>query len=275
MSDHDDTADADDTRSIELEVEVPGTPEEVWRAVATGPGITSWFVPAEVEERAGGRIHLTFGPGIEDESTVDVWEPPHRFVYSGEQDGRTMAFELLVEARDGGSCVVRLINSGFGTGEGWDEQYDGMAEGWKLFLQNLRLHLERFAGQECHPMLISGTAQGDQPEAYERTMALLGLPTAPAEGERIAVDRPAAPPLAGTVVWAGPQVVLLEVDAPAPGTAFIAGEGGGEQTMVSVWIYLYGEHGAAAVARDEAAWRRWMAEDLGAPAWEAPAGEPG
>ena len=31
----------DDRTRIELEVEVPGTPEEVWRAIATGPGITS------------------------------------------------------------------------------------------------------------------------------------------------------------------------------------------------------------------------------------------
>ena len=41
-------------RSIELEVEVQGTPEEVWRAIATGPGISSWYVPHVVEEREGG-----------------------------------------------------------------------------------------------------------------------------------------------------------------------------------------------------------------------------
>ncbi len=44
----------DSSRSIEVEVEVPGTPEEVWAAVATGPGIGSWFVPSTVEEREGG-----------------------------------------------------------------------------------------------------------------------------------------------------------------------------------------------------------------------------
>ncbi len=31
--------------AIELEVEVPGAPEDVWSAVATGPGISSWYVP--------------------------------------------------------------------------------------------------------------------------------------------------------------------------------------------------------------------------------------
>ena len=38
-------------RWVQVEVEVPGTPEEVWQAIATGPGISSWFVPTELEER--------------------------------------------------------------------------------------------------------------------------------------------------------------------------------------------------------------------------------
>ena len=40
-------------RWVQVEVEVPGTLEEVWQAIATGPGISSWFVPAEFEERDG------------------------------------------------------------------------------------------------------------------------------------------------------------------------------------------------------------------------------
>jgi hypothetical protein len=40
-------------RSIQIEIEVPGTPEEVWQAIATGPGISSWFVPTEFKERDG------------------------------------------------------------------------------------------------------------------------------------------------------------------------------------------------------------------------------
>ena len=47
------------TRAIDLEIEVPGTPEEVWEAVASGPGITAWFVPAKVDGRVGGRSSST------------------------------------------------------------------------------------------------------------------------------------------------------------------------------------------------------------------------
>ncbi|MGI8939708.1 MAG: hypothetical protein ACR2JF_16135 [Iamia sp.] len=61
-----------------------------------------------------------------------------------------MVFEWLVEAGDGGTCIVRLVNSGFGDGEEWDEQYHGMTEGWKFFLANLRLHLTHFRGRRAH-----------------------------------------------------------------------------------------------------------------------------
>src|SRR4051812_44479172 len=44
---------ANGRRSVQIEIEVPGTPEEVWQAIATGPGISSWMVPAEFEEKDG------------------------------------------------------------------------------------------------------------------------------------------------------------------------------------------------------------------------------
>src|SRR2546430_16906512 len=54
-------------RSIQVEVEVPGTPEEAWQASATGPGISSWFVPTEFEEKDGKpvAVKMNFGPGME------------------------------------------------------------------------------------------------------------------------------------------------------------------------------------------------------------------
>ena len=58
------------------EIEVPGTPEEVWQAIATGPGIAAWFVPAEVEEREGGVTRLEIMPGVEQEGVVSAWQPP-------------------------------------------------------------------------------------------------------------------------------------------------------------------------------------------------------
>src|SRR2546423_667444 len=71
--------DASGRRSIQVEVEVPGTPEEVWQAIATGPGVSSWFVPTESEERIGGTVVSHFGPGMDSNATVTAWAPPRRF----------------------------------------------------------------------------------------------------------------------------------------------------------------------------------------------------
>src|SRR5207253_2672838 len=82
----------------------PGTPEEVWQAIATGPGISSWFMPAEFEERDGKPVALkvTFAPGMEPRSAVTAWDPPRMFatVVDGWMPGAPpIASEWTVEAR--------------------------------------------------------------------------------------------------------------------------------------------------------------------------------
>jgi hypothetical protein len=68
-------------RWVEVEVEVQGTPEQVWEAIATGPGVSSWFVPTEIEAREDGAKVVTshFGPGMDAVATATAWEPPSRF----------------------------------------------------------------------------------------------------------------------------------------------------------------------------------------------------
>src|SRR5436305_3064302 len=91
-------------RSIQVEVEVPGTREEVWQAIATGPGVSSWFVPTTIDGREGGSVTGSFGPGMESTATITSWQPPHRFAAenSGWPPGAPpLATEWTVEARDG------------------------------------------------------------------------------------------------------------------------------------------------------------------------------
>ena len=41
---------------VSQEIELDATPEQVWEAIATGPGIDSWFMGRnEIEPREGGR----------------------------------------------------------------------------------------------------------------------------------------------------------------------------------------------------------------------------
>ena len=73
-------------RSVEVEFEVAGTPEEVWQALATGPGISSWFVPTEMDERGGKPVAVkyNFGPGVEIHSVVTACDPPAAIVPLGQ-----------------------------------------------------------------------------------------------------------------------------------------------------------------------------------------------
>lgn len=247
-------------RVIDLSVEVVGTPEEVWTAIATGPGITAWYVPTTVEEQVGGATTSRFGEGPEMliPGVVTAWEPPHRVVFAGHETAPGMAFEWLVEARDQGTCVVRLVNSGFVEGTQWDDQYDGMIEGWKLFLYNLQLHLAHFAGRTAVPMLPMASWPVSADRAWSTLTAALGLPAEPVLGDRIAVTAPDAPPLAGVVADSQPGRLAVILDEPAAGTAFLAAEGMGDGCGVSVWQYLYGEHAAEIVCRDEPRWTAWL-----------------
>ena len=252
----------DENRSLEFEVEVVGTPEEVWRAIATGPGISSWYVPHTVEEREGGAAVARFGAGPEMEvpGRVAAWEPPRRVVFDGGEDAGGLAFEWLVDARDGGTCVVRLVNTGFGSGDDWDGQYDAMSDGWQLFLLNLKLHLEHFRGQTATAQLPTAMWAGPRDTAWTNLADQLGIGSAPVVGERIDTGGDDAPKLAGTVVDVASWRLALLVDQPALGTAILAVEGKSDQVSVSIWSYLYGADGAAAAKRDEPRWAKWLSD---------------
>lgn len=252
-------------RSIELEVEVAGTPEEVWRAVATGPGISSWYVPHMVEERAGGAAMASFGPGPEMQipGRVAVWDPPRRIRFDGGEGVDGLTFEWTVEPAGDHRCRVRLVNAGFGQGNEWDSQYDAMVEGWGLFMSNLRLHLGHFGGQTAVSVLPTAMGAGSRDEQWAALTTALCIPSAPGVGERIEANSLDAPPLTGTVAEAGPYRIALLLDEPAPGTAFVAVESFGEHAGASVWLYLYGADGAEAAERDGPRWQNWLAGALG------------
>jgi uncharacterized protein YndB with AHSA1/START domain len=239
---------SDSSRAIDLSVEVPGSPEQVWEAIASGPGITSWFVPHTVEGRAGGQVTMDFGPGYGVATAeVAVWEPPHRLVLRSEGE-QPLAYEWLVEARSGGTCVVRLVNSGFGTGDDWDAQYDGMDTGWRLFLENLRLHQERFPGQAARSVVPTHMLPGGRETAFARVCAALGIPADLDEGAGFRTAGSGVPTLSGTVdrVLRLPRATayLLVLDEPAPGHGILAAEGTSDAVAVSLYLYLYGERAA-------------------------------
>jgi uncharacterized protein YndB with AHSA1/START domain len=257
--------DASGRRSVEAEVEVPGTPEDVWQAIASGPGISSWFVPTTLDERVGGSVVCDFGPGMESLSTVTAWDPPHRFAADSRDDmgpdDPTVATEWIVEARSGGTCVVRVVHSWFTSSDEWDDQFEGHTYGWIAFFRILRLYLTHFRGLPSSAFQLMGAAPEPKSEAWEALTSRLGLKDAQV-GQRVNTSQ-SAPPLAGTVEWVGqtewPEI-LLRLEEPAPGIAHIVPHQMGGQVYLITRIYLYGDQAPAAVARAEPMWQAWMNE---------------
>lgn len=250
-------------RSVQLEVEVPGTPEEVWQAIATGPGISSWFVPTEFEEQGGKPVamKLNFGPGMEPRSNVTVWDPPRTF--ATEADGwmpgaPSIANEWTVEARGGGVCILRIVQSLFASTDDWDNQLEAAKHGLPGFLRTLRIYLTHFRGQRSAMMKWMATFAGTEAEAWETLTAALGVKGLTV-GQRCTAPA-GVPAFSGVVeyVTESPNDALLRVDKPGPGVAALGTFNMGGPNMVALNFYLYGDQAAKTVAGETPLWEAWL-----------------
>jgi uncharacterized protein YndB with AHSA1/START domain len=252
-------------RSVQVEVEVPGTPEEVWQAIATGPGISSWFVPAEFEECDGKpvAVKLNFGPGMEARSVVTTWEPPQK--WASQSDGWVpgsppIANEWSVEARGGGICIVRIVHSLFASTDDWDNQLLGTESGWPGFFRTLRIYLTHFRGQRSVLMQFVVPVAGTEAEAWEKLTAALGVKGL-SVGQRWTAPA-GVPALSGVAEYfsQSPYDALLRLDKPGPGVAALGAFNMGGQSMVALSFYHYGDQAAGTVARETPLWQSWIQE---------------
>ncbi len=255
-------------RSVQVEVEVSGTPEEVWRAIATGPGVSSWFVPTRMEERQGGEIISNFGPGMDCPATITAWEPLKRFVAEaimGPPGSPMVATEWTIEARAGGKCIVRVVHSLFASTDDWDNQLDGLEKGWPPIFRILRRYVETFKGMSCSAMQFVSFSSDSEAKAWEKLGGELGL-LGIAEGQNWSAPV-GLPRISGVSLGHGmhANTVLLGLDAPVPGTAYIGAFSCGGMVQVYLAIYLYGADAKAAVERDEPVWQAWINEQFPMP----------
>lgn len=198
---------------IRKEIEVDASPEEVWQAIATGPGITSWFMPHEVEPGEGGKVRLTV-EGYETSADITAWEPHKRLAYRGEtaQDGTVHAMEYLIEGRDGAATVLRFVHSGF-LGEDWSDEYEaGLAHGWDLYLHTLREYLTHFAGRPVTFVNANGPAASAAPDGWSTLWAGLGLAGPVEVGQAVRLTPAGLPPLAGVVDYLGDEFLGVRTE---------------------------------------------------------------
>jgi len=246
---------------LEFSVEVPGTPEQVWQAIATAKGMSAWFLPTEMEEREGGSLHFTMGPDMGSHGRVTGWDPPRRIVY--EEDWAALmgkdpdalsplTSEFLVEAQSGGTCIVRVTTSGFGIGADWEsEWWDDLAPSWLPSFDNLRLYLSAFPGQQATHLEVDASHPGPVDPLWSALRDSLGLGE---EGSAVHVHH-----TTGTVERAGERQSLVRLTAPVPGMLNVYAHALGEdRAMVGVRAFLFSPDAAGYVTREEPGWRAWL-----------------
>ncbi len=259
-------------RWVEMELLVPGTPEQVWHAMATGAGSSGWFVKTEIEPHIGGAIRLDFGHGAVSTGEVTEWQAPHRFSYverDWDKDAPPVATEITVIARSGDRCVVRMVHSLFSSEDSWDDQLENFESGWPAFFAILRLYLLHFSGVPAASFMTMSKVNEGSLSVWSRLGELLGL-TAANVGERRT-----SPASSGAEAWAGVveqvhqdaehRYVLLRLDAPSPGILAVGTyekgatthSAAGGRANVNMCRFFYGERAEELKQESEAAWSAW------------------
>jgi uncharacterized protein YndB with AHSA1/START domain len=140
---------------MERTFEVAATPEQVWDAIATADGMSAWMAPTRLDPQVGGEVSIDLG-GFVSIGVVTEYTPNHRFAIeepwpladhmpTAHHDLSALtpiATEFLVESMSGGSCVLRVVTSAYGSGADWENEFfSEMVDGWGEMLDNLATYL--------------------------------------------------------------------------------------------------------------------------------------
>jgi uncharacterized protein YndB with AHSA1/START domain len=241
--------------SFELEQQavVDATPEQVWEAIATGPGLDSWFLGRnDIEPYEGGKVTFDFG-GYSETSAVLTWDPPRRLVTRSEPspDGEFHQFDYTVDRREGGRTGVRWLHSGMLGGDDWEAQYEGMSEGDPMYFRKLLEYVTHFSGRFGKRVDAFGPSV---PGGKDAAMAVfrrgLGMPADVAEGDRVHLTPEGLLPIEGVVDHLSPSFIGVRTDDAL--YRFIRGWEG----TVMVGHHLFGEQ--VDEERATADWSAWL-----------------
>ncbi|NDL58255.1 SRPBCC family protein [Phytoactinopolyspora mesophila] len=233
------------------DAEFDADPDQVWDAIATGPGIDSWFMGRnDVEPGPDGTIRMAFG-GYTPEHRITEWEPHRRLAYRTDEadDGRFVAYEFLIEGRDQASTTLRMTVSGFLPGDDWEAEYDAMTRGLALYFRTLAEYLTYFAGRTATPVTAFGPLITDWQRARHMLYAELGLPDVPRAGTSARFQGPESRTIDGTVYFIDTDAVGIRTSDAM--YRFVKGFSG----PIVAMHHVFGD-----VDRDaaEASWQTWL-----------------
>lgn len=234
------------TRAVDLTIEIDASPDDVWKAITDADELIRWFPPiASVEPGEGGHVMVSWGGGSEWKSSIVTWEPGRHLrledeLPEGAEEGAVgVALDYFLEG-EGGTTVVRLVNSGFSAADDWDDFYHMLENGWTFFLWNLKHYLERHPGTPRTMISVRQWVTGSREEVWDGLFGANGLGPAPREGDPFRFDL-------GDVVLSGTAVLsdrpwgfAAKVDSLNDGILHVELEGSGERWKLGVWLSAYG-----------------------------------
>ncbi len=135
--------------SIRQQINIDATPREVWRALSTAEGWTSWYADeARVDPRKGGRITLSVigddGESLDEVGIFHTYRPIRKLEVAWDSTspaltkGTSLRFQV---ARDGNETRVALVHSGGGILED-EEAREVLVREWRQAFLALRDYLE-------------------------------------------------------------------------------------------------------------------------------------
>lgn len=230
------------------EITVAATPEQVWEAITTGAAVDSWLMGrTEIDSDHKTSTFDMFGEATT--SAITAWEPGRRFATEEPKnpDGTFMAFEWLIEARDGGATVVRFVHSGM-LGEDWEAEYRGLSVGDHAYLSKLAVYVEHFAPRTARQStFLPGPVIADP---WAAMTAAVGAGTDPANGQPARLSVPGIEAVDGVVEIVHPR-------------SFV-----GMRTAEALYVLIHGYNGTTLATahyfddRDRsaevAAWQAWL-----------------
>jgi hypothetical protein len=225
---------------IAREVLIQATPEQLWETIATEAGLAAWFFPSPVDP---------------DSEMVASWEPGQRLVIRTPPgpDGSLHAFEYLIEARDGGSTVLRFVHSGV-TGDDWNDEYQAVTSGgWDMYLYTLAQYHRHFSGQPAVYIEAEGPASSAAPGAWDALTDAVTGGTAEL-GTAVRVQLAGLDPVEGVIDYLSPNFAGLRTAG-----ALIRFHGRWPLGM-TVAVSHHAYTGDIDIDRTRRAWAGWLAE---------------
>ena len=257
----------DERRRFEMTLDINATPADVWRALTEAEELMRWFpIEARVTPGEGGSMLWAWKEAWRWQTRIAEWTPGKRLrlvdeasrpydangqpVPADRAEPAHVAIDFELESR-GNTTRLRLVHSGFGRGDAWDDELDGVAGGWQFELRSLKHYLERHRGQARHHAWVHGSSSAPIDSVWAALTGVEGFnlkPASPSAGVAFEIETRTGDRFSGLTEFVLPnrdfsgRLNELE-DSYVRLSVFKAGGA----TGITVWLATYSPPAAAAV----------------------------